>query len=263
MKIGITYNAAQVESGVYTRLSDLVKKAGATPVLFASMEEIAGVDRLIVLGGDGTVLHAAKRACALDIPLFGVNYGHIGFLTEFEAGEEECAVALALEQAPAKIVRSLLEVDLDGVKRECLNELALLREATAEKCVRAGKFSVELDGSSAGDFTADGLIVATPTGSTAYSLSAGGSIATPDLAAFLLTPVCAFSLKSRPIVYPDTSVLSFSLGGEDSLLAYADGEFLGRVRAGNSLSVKKSGRTAVFLTRGRREFFRRLTQKIN
>lgn len=263
MKIGIAYNAKQVDSEAVAHLAALIGRAGGSPAVFSPEDGIAGVDRLIVLGGDGTVLHAAKRASELGIPLFGINYGHIGFLTEFEQDEAEKAVGLVLDERPDIIVRALLEVDFNGVKKDCLNELALLREVSRGKDIHAGRLSVTIDGSSAGDFTADGLIVATPTGSTAYSLSAGGSILTPDCAAFLLTPVCAFSLKSRPIVYPDASVLSFSLGGDESLLAYGDGEFLGKVQAGDELSVKKSGRTATFLTRSRHEFFRRLTQKIN
>ena len=263
MKVGITYNAKQVDDAAPAHLAALIGQAGGTCVVFSPSEEIGGVDRLIVLGGDGSVLHAAKRASRLGIPLVGVNYGHIGFLTEFEKGEAERAVELVLDECPDTIVRTLLEVDFNGVKREFLNELALLREVSQGKDIRAGKLSVTIDGSSAGDFTADGLIVATPTGSTAYSLSAGGSIVTPDCPAFLLTPVCAFSLKSRPIVYPDTSELSFTLGGQDALLAYGDGEYLGKVMAGDKLSVKRSGRSATFLTRSRSEFFRRLTNKIN
>ena len=114
-----------------------------------------------------------------------------------------------------------------------------------------------------GDFVADGLIVATPTGSTAYSLSAGGSIATPDCGIFLLTPVCAFSLKSRPIICPDSSLLSFGISEGDFLMAYGDGVFLGKVGAEDRITVKKADRSARFLTRDIRGFFARLTKKIN
>ena len=109
---------------------------------------------------------------------------------------------------------------------------------------------------------ADGLIVATPTGSTAYSLSAGGSILTPDCAAFLLTPVCSFSMKARPTVFPDTGELGFTLAEHDALMAYGDGEFLGSVTASTVLSVKRSCRTAKFLTRDPKGFFLKLTEKL-
>ncbi len=263
MKVGITYNASQVDKSAPIRFAAAIEKAGGVASVFSSEEEPGDVDRLVVLGGDGAVLHAAKRASRRSLPLFAVNYGHIGFLTEFEREEEAGAVALALSENPDTIVRTLIEVDFNGVKTDCLNELSLLCPVTGGRDIRAGKLAVTIDGSSAGDFTADGLIVATPTGSTAYSLSAGGSILTPDCPAFILTPVNAFSLKSRPIICPDSSELSLSVDGEGALLAFGDGEFLGTVFRGDELRVKKSERKAVFLTQSRRGFFRRLTQKIN
>ncbi len=263
MKVGITYSDLQVDGAAPTAYRDAILRAGGEAVVFCMDEPFPDVDRLIVLGGDGAVLHAAMRASERGIPLFAVNYGHIGFLTEFERDEPDRAVALALSEKPDCIVRSLLEVDLGGNKTLCLNELSLLHPVSGGEDIRTGKLCVKIDGSSAGDFTADGVIVATPTGSTAYSLSAGGSIVTPDCPAFLLTPVNAFSLKSRPIVYPDSSELSFSTTGGDTFLAYGDGHFLGTFSMGKTLTVKKSQRKVIFLTQSRHEFFRRLTRKIN
>ncbi len=260
MQIGIYHNVAEDVAEGYVRQ---LKARGAQVKVFSREEEICGCDRLVVLGGDGTMLRAAKRAAECKIPLVGVNYGRLGFLTEFERGETEELASLVLSKDCPHIRRSMLEISLNGTSCLCLNELALLREISPVRANRVESISVRMNGSNAGDFVADGLIVATPTGSTAYSLSAGGSIATPDCNIFLLTPVCAFSLKSRPIVYPDSAELTFGISEGDFLMVYGDGVFLGKAGSGDKLTVKKAARSADFLTRDRQGFFERLTKKIN
>lgn len=262
MKIGIYYNSKQVDEGTACGLAAEIAKKGGEAVLFSCAEEIKGVDRLIVLGGDGTVLHAAKRTSQLDIPLVGVNFGNLGFLTEFERDEANNAVSLALEGKEI-LVRSMLEVNLNGSVSHCLNECSVLRPVSPEAMGGVVSLSVEIDGSGAGEYPADGLIVATPTGSTAHSLSAGGSIMTPDCATFLLTPVCAFSMRSRPVAYPDSSTLTIALNDNKRVFLYGDGVFLGEAGKGDVITVKKSGRRALFLTRSRAGYFYRLTEKIN
>ncbi len=262
MKVGIVYNRSHADKTAAERISSLLEASGVRSEIFADAKEAEG-EKLLVLGGDGTLLHAAKRASALRVPLVGINYGRIGFLTEFEHGEEAEAVSLLLDEGAETIRRSMLEIELNGKRSLCLNELALLRGVSPERHARVEKISVTIDGSAACDFFADGLIVATPTGSTAYSLSAGGSILMPECASFLLTPVCAFSLLSRPISYPDRCELRFSLKDGDALIAYGDGDFLGSVGSRDVLTVKKAQESALFLTRSKGEFFRRLTQKLN
>ena len=260
MKLGVLYNDQQTDYENAARLARMIEGLGGEALIFCDATEITG-DRLIVLGGDGTVLRAAKRAAALKIPLVGVNYGNLGFLAEFERGEEEKAVALLMSDCPI-VERSMLEVDLDGKKSYCLNELSLLRPVNEHKPSGVAKISVEIDGSKAGDFLADGLIVATPTGSTAYSLSAGGCVMTPDSKTFMLTPVCAFSLRSRPIVFPDSSTIELAFS-KDTLMLYGDGDYLGQISGERRLTIKKAERTARLLTADPSGYFRRLTQKIN
>ncbi|MDE6274762.1 MAG: NAD(+)/NADH kinase, partial [Clostridiales bacterium] len=232
--------------------------------IFRSAEEISNIDRLAVLGGDGSVLRAARRAVEIGVPIVGINYGTLGFLTEFEKDETEEAAKLLLEKNVKIQQRTMLAVKLNGKVSHCLNEATLLRRVVQQDGNRIVKIAVEIDGQYAGDFTADGIIVATPTGSTAYSLSAGGSIMSPDCATFLLTPVCAFSLRSRPIAYPDGCTLSFRLeAGTVPLLLYGDGVYLGEVGEEDVLTVTKSDRAVSFLTRDKNGFFRRLTEKIN
>lgn len=260
VKVGIYHNA-NVEEEALRALVAALRRAGAEATCFSDAAGIGGVDRLVVLGGDGTVLHAAKRACAEGIPLVAVNFGTIGFLTEFGREELLDAVPLVLDRNCPTVTRSMLQVEVGGTSCLCLNEVSLQREISGRETAHVVTVSIRVDGSAAGEFSADGLIIATPTGSTAYSLSAGGCILTPDCKTFLMTPVCAFSLRSRPVALPDDSRLSvFSKDG--TLLVYGDGVFLGRATPNEEIEIKKSEQCAVFLTRERNGFFRRLTEKI-
>ena len=156
MNIGIFYNRDQAEPSVADGLARSVQTAGHAAAVFSRLEEIGGVDRLIVLGGDGTILRVAKRASALGIPIFGVNFGTLGFLTEFEREECDAAVSLALDERCARIDRSMLEAELNGEKFDCLNELALLHPVAPGKENKVVTISVTIDGSHAGEFVADG-----------------------------------------------------------------------------------------------------------
>ena len=263
MRVGIYFNAKQVDPTIADRLAFFLQERGGEPILFSSLEEIVDIDRLIVLGGDGTILRVARRASEVNIPLVGVNFGRLGFLTEFERGEVEGAALLALDANCETLNRSMLEVDFNGMRTQCLNELSMLRPVTEAGENRVIKISIAIDGSSAGEINADGLIVTTPTGSTAYSLSAGGCIMTPDVESFLFTPVCAFSMRSRPIACSDRSAISFGVGRGTTLMLFGDGAFLGSAGSDDRLTVRKSERFATFMTRDKRGFFRRLTEKIN
>lgn len=264
MKLGIYYNRNQVEDSIAYRLARLAEARGASVLVSHSEEDIPNVGRVIVLGGDGTVLRAARKASEYKIPIVGVNFGTLGFLTEFERDEADSAIDLALNEGCLTIHRSMLEAKFNGKTCHCLNEFSILRRVAPDTDNRLLKISVNIDGENAGDFTADGLIVSTPTGSTAYSLSAGGNIMTPDCDTFLLTPVCAFSLRSRPIAYSDKSTLSFGFPkGHSEVMLYGDGMFMGTANAGDTLTVRKSDRFATFMTVNKGGFFRRLTEKIN
>ena len=263
MNIGIYYNVSQADRPIAEGLARKIEKCGSHAAVFTSLDDVKEIDRLIVLGGDGTVLRAARCAAQMQIPLAGVNFGRLGFLTEFERGDADKIVPLVLDENCQTLPRTMLEVDFNGNKTYCLNEVSLLRGVAKDSDNRAAKISVTIDGSGAGTFTADGLIVTTPTGSTAYSLSAGGSIMTPECGTFGLTPVCAFSLKSRPIAYPDKYELKFILPSTGKLVLCGDGTFLGEAGAEDEITVRKADRTAVFLTRDKHDCFRRLTEKLN
>lgn len=264
MKVGIFYKENKIRNEtIVSEFSEEINRRGNEAVVFRFPEDIGGVDRLIVLGGDGTILSAAHITSQKRIPLVGVNFGTRGFLTEFERKDRMQAVDLALNPSCPVIRRSMLQVEFNGKTAHCLNEMMLHRRVCDGQGGQIATFFVDIDGSDAGEMKADGLIVSTPTGSTAYSLSAGGNILAPDCSVFLLTPVCAFSLRSRPIVFSDSCIISFRfMEGEFPLELYGDGKFLGEVGANDKLTVRKSPRSTSFLTRDKNGFFRRITEKI-
>lgn len=263
MRIGIFYHQKKVSREEVSLFAQKFEMRGAEVEIFSSEEEIEGVDRLVVLGGDGSILRAANKASRIGIPIVGVNYGTIGFLAEFERDEMEQLVDLALKKDGKILRRSMLEIEAGGNVYTCLNELSLMRRISPEAGESVIRILAKIDDNPAGEFSADGLIVATPTGSTGYSLAAGGSIFTPDCEVFLLTPVCAISLKSRPIVCSDKSELTFSFPKKSSVILCADGRFLMEIGGGECVTVRKSKKSADFLTKKRNDLFRRLTEKIN
>ncbi|MDE5547415.1 MAG: NAD(+)/NADH kinase, partial [Clostridia bacterium] len=159
MKIGIYYNSMQTSREVATGLAARISALGGSPFVFAEVEQTEGCDRIVVLGGDGTILHAARFASEWNIPLVGVNFGKLGFLAEFEREEIESAAKLITDHNCPVMERSMLEVNLNGKLSYCLNELSILRETSAGASGRTTKISVTIDGSRAGDFNADGLII--------------------------------------------------------------------------------------------------------
>ncbi len=263
MKIGIFYHGQRTPREEAVKVGEMLQKRGAEVVLFSCEEEIGIVDRLVVFGGDGTILRAARKVSPYSIPLVAVNYGTIGFLAEFEKNETEELVDLVLDENCPVQKRSQLEVIYNGKKYYCLNDLTIMREVSANSHSKTGRILVSINGRDAGDFTADGLIVSTPTGSTAYSLAAGGSILTPDCEVFMLTPVCSFSLRGRPIACSDRSRLSFRFPKDSALVLHGDGIYIGEVGEKDVVTVEKAERSAIFLTKEKNDFFRRLTEKIN
>lgn len=264
MKVGVLYNRDRVSESSFPSIAARFSRSGAEAVLFSSPEDIGRVDCLLILGGDGTVLRASKPASRENIPIVAVNYGTLGFLTEFRREELDDAIDFILSDAHVVLKRTMLEVIFRGKSTHCLNELVLQRPVSAETDSRLVKICVRIDGKEAGVFSADGLIISTPTGSTAYSLSAGGSVMSPDCRTFELTPICAFSLRSRPIVCSDSSTLRFTAKPHGKgLMLHGDGVFLGELEEDDELVVRRSDRVATFWVKDEGDTFRRLTEIIN
>lgn len=190
-------------------------------------EEIpAKVDLLVVLGGDGTLLHAARLLHARDIPVLAINLGGLGFLTSFPLAELYPALELALSGKHRTSERNLLQAEVVRGGRVVERHVAL-NDAVVNKAALARilDFDLHLDGSYACSYKADGIIFSTPTGSTAYSLSAGGPILYPVVEALVITPICPHALTNRPLVIPDTVKIELVLReGEEPAYLTIDGQ---------------------------------------
>lgn len=205
-------------------------------------EEIAREARcMIVLGGDGTMLAAARACAPLGLPLLGVNLGHKGFLTEVEPDDVADAVARLAEGAFSVEERMMLRADVIrmGEAEEsyiALNDVTLTRREPV-KMLRTAAY---LDGSLVDRYQADAVLVATPTGSTAYNLAAGGPLLSPDADALILNPVCAHSFTGRPVVAGGRSRVCFRPEEAHHVLLTLDGQQRIRLREGDAVEVCKS-----------------------
>lgn len=203
-----------------------------------SVEEMSERSQLIiVLGGDGTLLAAARHAAVRDVPVLGVNLGSLGFLTEITLDEMEETLA-AFERGECSISRrSMLEVHAGGAPQVVLND-AVFHKSTLARIVT---FDVHVDGRFMSRFLADGLIFSTPTGSTAYSLAAGGPILHPDLAALILTPICPHTLTHRPLVLSGESRIEVRLVTDrDDVYVTLDGQRGLPLQTGQAVTITRS-----------------------
>ncbi len=267
MKIGVIGNATKTENQhINEQFVDFLQANGYQATLFSANKEIDGVDLLIVLGGDGAILHATTIAAQKRIKVIGINYGTLGFLAEYEKTEalDILPFLQSVEKGESRILkRSLLEFTFNGETHYALNEVALQRyfDDKHPEAPQILKLQIKV-GDGSDEISGDGVLISTPTGSTAYSLSAGGAILTPEVPAFLLTPVCAFSMNKRPIVFPDSEQFEISvLRGKTIVLV--DGRAVGQLSSGESLRVKKAPFAAEFPIREESDFFRKIKDKLN
>ena len=176
----------------------------------------AGTDLVIVAGGDGTLLSAARLAGPLGIPILGVNFGGLGFMTELQPEELYTALDRLLRGDYEIEEREALRVRFRR-GRKLLGEFSLLNDAVVTKSALARMITLRLkiDGDAIATYTSDGLILATPTGSTAYNLAAGGPVLDPRMSAFVIAPICPHTLMYRPVVVPGTVALEVILESAD------------------------------------------------
>ncbi len=217
----------------------------------------------IVLGGDGTVLSAFRQVAPYGIPLLAVNTGHMGFLTETYVNE----LPYALEQVMAGEYeveeRAMLTIQVirnDDLWWEalCLNEMVLHREPLTCMC----HFEIQVGRHAPVDIAADGIIVSTPTGSTAYSLSAGGPVVTPGIPVLQLVPICPHSLASRALVFADNELVKIFPATPNQLILVVDGNAGCYVLPEDQVRIERSHYSARFIRLQAPEFFRILREKL-
>ncbi|HNW91366.1 MAG TPA: NAD(+)/NADH kinase [bacterium] len=219
------------------------------------------LDLVATLGGDGTLLIAARLLAGRDVPIFGINLGTLGFLTEINPAEVADELA-SFRAGTAKVeARMLLTADWPGAPQPvtALNEVALV----ADNYPSMLNLTTAIDGEELSRLRGDGLIIATPTGSTAHSLSAGGSVLEPSLETLLLTPVCPHTFSLRPLAVSAEHELSVAVADPSTgALVRCDGRVAGKLAAGETLTVRRAaGRVKIILS-GRRSFFAVLKQKL-
>ena len=201
MKIGIIVNENKIKSReTVTNFVASLERENYSCLIFEKNEDISEVDVLIVLGGDGAILHSAVFAAQKKIPIIGINYGNLGFLAEYERDETDRVIELLhkLENGECHILeRTLLEISAKGKTYYALNEVALQRDCVAHSASLGHILKASICiGNECNEIAGDGLLICTPTGSTAYSLSAGGAILFPDTPVFMMTQLCALSLHT-------------------------------------------------------------------
>lgn len=218
---------------------DMPRPPGAE--LVAEDQLAAAIDVAVVLGGDGTMLRAAALVADHGIPILGVNLGRLGFLTPFDPADAAGAIAAALDGLLTIEERARLRVTHrsgagPAEERVALNDTVIHQGGLA----RLIDLEARLDGRLIASYRADGLIVCTPTGSTAYNLAAGGPILTPDQAAMVLTPICAHSLTARPLVVPQSGTVSVSLRASDergTAVVTVDGQWARSFPPGDRIDI--------------------------
>jgi NAD+ kinase len=233
--------------------------------LLAPAELARTVDLLVVLGGDGTFLYAAELVGGRGVPILGVNLGRIGFLTVFGVDQAKDAIAAALRGRLAIEERMRLRVTLS-----CGGEVRAVRHAVNDAVLSQGALArlIELEAHTGGarvtTYRADGLIVSTPSGSTAYTLAAGGPILRPDLDAMVVTPICPFTLADRPLVLPGATRLQITLGKRArNVVLTVDGQWGENLAPGDRVELERARKPLCLYRSPTTDFFEILRTKLN
>ncbi len=262
-KIGAKESAQKVKS--------LVEKYGGTAFVFPSSakgselssetarEIIQNSDLLIVLGGDGTIIRLAKIASLFNLPILGINLGRLGFLSEVENEDLDGAISKIISGNYTVEERSMLKISCGGNDYVSLNEVMLGRYSQ-----RIISSELYIDGKFFFNYYADGLLVSTSTGSTAYSLSAGGPILCPGVKGMVVTAVCPHSLYNRSIVVADNQKIDLVVSDKSpAAILMVDGEYKCELCAKDRVSVSLSEIRARFVRLEEYNFFTRLAGKLN
>lgn len=220
-------------------------------------------DLIVTFGGDGTLLIGARYALKYDIPLLGINLGTVGFLTEEDPGHLEEALETIIAGQYQIETRSLLHVLNTRTKKNyyALNDAVITRGGYA-RLIRVDAFVNDKEYAA---FTADGIIAATPTGSTGYSLSAGGPIVEPSMNCIIITPVCPHSMQHCPCIVPENADIRFLLnpGREQTAELQIDGQNMGRLCAGDEIHVGGTTRKIRLIRLHHYDFFGLMRKKLN
>ncbi len=253
------YNRERIERQRYVK--------NKTELTYVSQDTLyAEAELLVVMGGDGSILEASRRAAMRKIPILGINLGHLGYMAELEM--EELPLLERLFNGNYQIEkRSMLSLDIMDDSRTRISSFALNEVAITNGSGIARIIDLELSerGALITPYRADGLIIATPTGSTAYSMSAGGTICDPRLNCLCVTPICPHSLAARPLIFPDDAVLEVRNTSmrEKMLYITADGRINYEFYRGNIARITRSSLETQLIRLKEYSFYHKLRAKMN
>lgn len=223
-------------------------------------------DMIVAIGGDGTIIHAAKDAVSADKPILGINLGRLGFLAQLEVTELQLLEQVVRGEycIEERMMLKALRITGDGRRERyyAFNDVVLSKGALS----RMIDLQVDCEQGSVGHFRADGLIFSTPTGSTAYSMSAGGAILDPVVDGIAMTPICAHTIGSRPLIFSPERCITISqrvMNYTDKLYMTIDGEQAVMINPEDSIEIGRSKKRVKLVTFTHRSFFEILSQKLN
>ncbi|MBE6898535.1 MAG: NAD(+)/NADH kinase [Ruminococcaceae bacterium] len=225
------------------------------------------IDMVVTIGGDGTLIHSAEKALELDKPIVGINSGRLGFLTELEHYELESLQQLADGDFEIQD-RMILEVDHYHQKGGCDRYLAVNDAVISKEDMnaRVADIDVVLRSGYVNGYRADGLIFSTPTGSTAYSLSAGGPIVCAGMQAIIVTPICPHSLFFRSMVYGPQEELTVQgkyINNSDTLVMSIDGKDVVKIAPGDWVQIKRSQQSMKYVVLNKNNYYKKLTENFS
>ena len=260
-KVGIFYNHDNSKAKkTAEELNALLQEKNIEAKVLTTDKYSNDITCAIVLGGDGTILKTARFYAKYQVPILGINLGRLGFLSQAKPTQIKEAIDYLLKGA-FKIENRLMLSAFDG-KMEALNDIVIKGEAFS----RTSRLYVEINNNLVCDYLADGLIISTPTGSTAYTLSAGGPIITPSLNAIVIVPICPHTMNARPIVIPDSEVIKVTSSQDEPLLKMsADGQETKCVDVKEEIVITKSKDYAklILLNLEKNSFYSVLKEKLH
>jgi NAD+ kinase len=285
MNVGVVGNPNYPDLGAF--LATLQQKASTAGIKLYTEERIqalwpkenggpppglneapANLDCLITLGGDGTLLRGARLLNGVETPILGLNLGRVGFLTTAAPDTLDWALDAIVRQAYTTESRLALQSTISGkgvkagrVEPLVLNDVVVHKGGVA----RVVRLKVSVDGDEVAQYSADGIIVSTPTGSTAYSMSAGGPIVVPTVDAIVVTAICPHTLAVRPLVLAASAVVTIQPipPWSDEVLVSFDGQVGTPIHAGERLEVRRASRPIHLIRLGPESFFKRLRKKLH
>ena len=264
LTIWLGQRGIQLVGGPQIERERIELETGCSVVEVEPDELAAAVDLVLVLGGDGTMIATARLIGDEEVPVLGVNYGGLGYLTEFRIEELYDALEMILADNFRLDKRVMLSVELHR-DDEMITHNRVLNDVVINKSALARIIEIEayLNKQYVSSFRADGLIVSTPTGSTAYNLSAGGPIIFPSMNAVVVTPICPFTLSNRPLVVPDDAVIELLLKtANEEVSLTLDGQVGFPLALNDRVIIRKSRTTFNLIQPSNRNYFDVLRDKL-